>query len=291
MGSQPIIKALFATFPGVILEYDGLQSILENNQTSIFVSLLESQRIHPSALDLALQYAVEKEDRTMIEQLIKVGANPADEQVLKAATNASLPILMLILGAGPHRKRPSIPNHGRKALNAAIRKGKQGRKLVELLLQSDAIHPGLLPTRLARDYRVQTSSMGLAIRQCCEEQDNEIQVVRLFLEAGCSGDTALQLAAMSGNFAIAAELLDWGADLHQPPLKAGGRWPFEGAAEKGRLEMLEFLWKFSGKGFDPETCGFAMKVVERKGHLACRDFIRDLMEHGLPDSGGGSIFS
>lgn len=111
-------------------------------------------------------------------------------------------------------------------------------------------------------------------------------------ELGSDDDSVLRVLSGVADSAFSSTLLlDWEADPHQPPLKAGGRWPFEGAAEKGRLEMLEFLWKFSGKGFGPETCGFAMKVAERKGHLACRDSIRDLMEHGRPDSGGGSIFS
>ncbi|KAK8026146.1 hypothetical protein PG990_003969 [Apiospora arundinis] len=62
------------------------------------------------------------------------------------------------------------------------------------------------------------------------------------------GGTALQLAAISGNCNIACVLFEHGADLHQPP-SILGRWPLEGAAEHGRLEMIEYLWRVSnGKG-------------------------------------------
>lgn len=129
------------------------------------------------------------------------------------------------------------------------------------------------------------------LQKACEV--GSLEIVKLLLDRGaypnskparCQGATALQLAALSGNCNIAAELLDRGADLHQPPLKAGGRWPLEGAAEYGRLEMIEFLWRASIKGFEDRICKFAIKVAERRGHLACRDFIKDLMENGLPNS-------
>lgn len=130
------------------------------------------------------------------------------------------------------------------------------------------------------------------LQKACEV--GSLDIVKILLDrdadpnaapARCQGATALQLAAISGNCSIAAELLDRGADLHQPPVKAGGRWPLEGAAEHGRLEMIEFLWKVSITGFEKPICDFAMKVAEKKGHLACRDLIRDLVEHGISDEG------
>ncbi|OTA95345.1 hypothetical protein M434DRAFT_69565 [Hypoxylon sp. CO27-5] len=119
-------------------------------------------------------------------------------------------------------------------------------------------------------------------------------IVRLLLENGAdvnaepairSGGTALQLAAISGNCMIIADLLDKGASLYALPSKINGRWPLEGAAEHGRLDMIQFLCKVHEQiitvepcstGFEPEQCQRAMRRAEEKGFLACRDLIADL---------------
>ncbi|KAK8096205.1 hypothetical protein PG999_014227 [Apiospora kogelbergensis] len=89
------------------------------------------------------------------------------------------------------------------------------------------------------------------------------------------GGTALQLAAISGNCNVANELLEHGADLHQPP-RVLGRWPLEGAAEHGRLEMIEYLWRVSGEGFEAKICDRAMDLAGESGHVACQDCIKEL---------------
>ncbi|CZR68013.1 uncharacterized protein PAC_17912 [Phialocephala subalpina] len=89
------------------------------------------------------------------------------------------------------------------------------------------------------------------------------------------GGTALQLATITGNCNIVATLLDWGADLHASPAEINGRWPLEGAAEHGRIEMIFFLWRVNG-GFDLDQCQRAMNLAEGNGYLACRDAIAEL---------------
>lgn len=99
------------------------------------------------------------------------------------------------------------------------------------------------------------------------------------------GGTALQFAAMSGNCNIAAELLRHGAQLDSRPSKVDGRWPLEGAAEKGRLDMIQFLWEVSGRalaagvtcdGFTERQCLRAMNFARMEGHFGCRDLISEL---------------
>lgn len=122
-------------------------------------------------------------------------------------------------------------------------------------------------------------------------------IVKLLLNHGADpnippairhGGTALQYAAISGDCNIAAELLSHGANMHAPPSRVDGRWPLEGAAEYGRLDMIEYLWKASDTGFDDEDCRWAMMLAEDNGFLGCRDLIMELsvssglLPHPLP---------
>jgi ankyrin repeat protein len=121
---------------------------------------------------------------------------------------------------------------------------------------------------------------------------NSLELVTLLLGANADangkpatrgGGTALQLAAIKGNCNIAAKLLECGADLSAPPAVVNGRWPLEGAAEHGRLDMIEFLWKnnlagFGVAGFDEKQCRRAMELAEENGHNPCRDLIAELSQ-------------
>lgn len=95
------------------------------------------------------------------------------------------------------------------------------------------------------------------------------------------GGTALQFAAISGNCNIAAELLKQGASLSALPSKLDGRWPLEGAAEQGRLDMVQFLWNarelsLDNAGFEKRQCLRAMDFAQENRHFRCRDFVAEL---------------
>lgn len=99
------------------------------------------------------------------------------------------------------------------------------------------------------------------------------------------GATALQFAAMSGNCNIAAELLRHGAQLDTLPSKVDGWWPLEGAAGKGRLDMVRFLWEVKERafavgvfcdGFTDRHCLRAMNFARLEGHMGCMDQISEL---------------
>ncbi|KLU83042.1 hypothetical protein MAPG_02109 [Magnaporthiopsis poae ATCC 64411] len=97
-----------------------------------------------------------------------------------------------------------------------------------------------------------------------------------YLVGGWSGATALQLAAISGNCAVACELLERGAYLHMAPCEYKGRWPLEGAAEHGRMSMVELLWEYGSGIFPDSVVDRAMELAEGNGHLACRDLLGSL---------------
>ncbi|KAK4222691.1 hypothetical protein QBC38DRAFT_549056 [Podospora fimiseda] len=64
---------------------------------------------------------------------------------------------------------------------------------------------------------------------------------------GTEGASALQYAAMEGNLVMVHKLLDGGADVNQPGSVKYGRTTVEGAAEHGRLEVLDLLLRRGGK--------------------------------------------
>jgi len=118
-------------------------------------------------------------------------------------------------------------------------------------------------------------------------EEDSLEIVTLLLEKGANpnakpaqrgGATAFQLAAIRGNCIIGAKLLERGADPHAPPATTNGRWPLEGAAENGRIQMIHFLWRINGDCFNAEKCESAMKLAEGNGYMACKDAIKDLSQ-------------
>ncbi|KAI1209617.1 uncharacterized protein F4807DRAFT_84349 [Annulohypoxylon truncatum] len=116
---------------------------------------------------------------------------------------------------------------------------------------------------------------------------NNLEIVRFLLDNGAdvnaapakfNGATALQFAAIHGNCKMAITLLHSGADLNIPPPQGPrGRWPLEGAAEHGRLDMIQLLWNANCGPFKDEQCRKGMRLAERNGHTGCRDLIKELM--------------
>ncbi|TRX89887.1 hypothetical protein FHL15_009159 [Xylaria flabelliformis] len=116
---------------------------------------------------------------------------------------------------------------------------------------------------------------------------NDVEIANLLLENGAEvnalpaifgGATALQFAAIHGNCDLAMKLIEHGARLDAPPSKGPhGRWPLEGAAENGRLDMIQLLWDVNNGPFDDKQCQKAMRLAEYYGHLGCKDLIMELM--------------
>ena len=124
---------------------------------------------------------------------------------------------------------------------------------------------------------------------------NNLEIVEFLLDQGAdvnapppklAGATALQFAAINGNSDMVMMLIGRGARLDvPPPLGRYGRWPLEGAAENGRLDMIYILWEANGGPFDDKQCQNAKRLAERNGHFGCKDLIDELLakpprEHG-----------
>ena len=81
--------------------------------------------------------------------------------------------------------------------------------------------------------------------------NGNLEMVRLFLEAGADVEssvpsedeegTALQFAAIAGSMSVATLLIEKGADVNAPAVDEVGRTALEGAAEHGRLDIVQLL--------------------------------------------------
>jgi ankyrin repeat protein len=157
--------------------------------------------------------------------------------------------------------------------------------LTALLAAVQTKSVGLVRLLLDHGANVNTEAIRKLLRTPLQEaaESGCLEVVQLLLQEGADvnalparrgGGTALQLAAISGNCNIAAELLKRYADPLMPPSAVRGRWPLEGAAEHGRLDMIELLLRLNVYGVD--QCNRAAKFAGDNGHFGCQDL---LLEH------------
>ncbi|KAI0548050.1 ankyrin repeat-containing domain protein [Xylaria curta] len=171
----------------------------------------------------------------------------------------------------------------RRNVTALLKSIETGNKeLVELLISRGAHVNGKIPYFVRRNPLQMAAEIGnMEIIELLLDQGADINADPAFRHGG----TALQLAAIYGDCYVAAELLRRGALLHKPPSKVYGRWPIEGAAEHGRFEMIEFLWKAnseimtfqdSDNGFEEKYLEKAMRLATTNGHYSCRDLIAEL---------------
>ena len=88
------------------------------------------------------------------------------------------------------------------------------------------------------------------------------------------GATALQLAAIQGSMRIVRLLLDRGADIHAAPAVVNGRTALEGAAEYGRVSVLNILLAEGTAGYSVEEIKSAKAYAEEKGHRGCEERLK-----------------
>jgi hypothetical protein len=164
-------------------------------------------------------------------------------------------------------------------LQAAVEQ--QNEELVGALLDSGAnvnARPGRLigrgingPSRTALQSAVENGNLRLINILLNSGAD-----VNAMASARESGATALQLAAINGFLGIGKLLLDKGADPNAPRCRYHGRTALEGAAEYGRLDMVQLLLahgaKIEGKGRRQYIR--AVKFAQRGGHHAVEHFLK-----------------
>jgi ankyrin repeat protein len=76
---------------------------------------------------------------------------------------------------------------------------------------------------------------------------------------------------------LAKLLLDKGAEVNASPSLIEGRYAIEGAAEHGRLDMVQLLLNAGAKGNVLRGTGFkyAIKLAEKNNHYAVASLLRN----------------
>ncbi|PMD30599.1 ankyrin [Hyaloscypha variabilis F] len=165
---------------------------------------------------------------------------PQETALLIAISTKDLDLVQLLIDRGAEINRPA----------------RQGLKRTPLQCASEVGSIEIVNLLISRDVDV-----------------NEAPAVR-------GGGTALQLCAIGGYVGIALKLLSRGANVHAAPSTLNGTGAIEGAAENGRLDMVKLLWNAArdvGEPFSPQSCNKAMRVAERNGHFACREYLKALI--------------
>jgi len=133
---------------------------------------------------------------------------------------------------------------------------------------------------------VQTESAIVRTALQAAAEHGNVDLVRLLLAKGAEVEhqsvsgieqgTALQFAAIAGSIAIVNELVQRGANVNAAPMSKNGRTALEGAAEHGRLDMVQLLLNLEAEIRGSRALHFARK----EGHDGVATLLR---EHGSED--------
>jgi len=179
-----------------------------------------------------------------------------------AVVNGGIEIVHLIIANGANQRQVT------QALQAAARNNQL--EAAEMLLQCGA-DVNAAPLRTDTPLTRHCVPPSRTAPQAAAENGN-IELVRLLLENGAEVErlltspneqgTALQFAAIAGSIGVASELIERGANVNAPSMGEDGRTALEGAAEHGRLDMVQLLLNL-----EADVRGLrAVQFARREGH-------------------------
>jgi ankyrin repeat protein len=117
-------------------------------------------------------------------------------------------------------------------------------------------------------------------RHCKGRKNGSKEIIELLLVHGADVNaahpknctTALQIAAIQGFLGIAYLLLKHGANVNAPAAEVDGRTALEGAAEHGRIDMVQLLFNAGASISEDGRSQYesAMRRASANGHHATR---------------------
>jgi ankyrin repeat protein len=221
----------------------------------------------------------------LVEVLLKFGAEVNDNIFFNdegfaleaAASLGNLKIMNLLLGHGANAREKA------RALQAAAN---ENQVEAARLLISSTTDVNNAPLNVM-DWENGIQASPRTAMQAAAGTGN-LELVQLLLGAGADVEskvrhedeegTALQFAAISGSISVASFLIEHGADVNAPPIGKYGRSALEGAAEHGRLDMVQLLLNV-----EAEVRGSrAVQFARNEGHDGVVQLLleNDLKAHG-----------
>ena len=232
--------------------------------------------------------AVQNRDGPMVSRLLDHGFRPDWLTLAVLSNTGDMALAECIIKAPFISRQTNIPPPTRNSdfespIFCATKKGH-----LEMLRL-------LLTTRLEVDCESLLQPSRTPLQFAVEGGD--LQMMEVLLEAGADvnapppekkygGATALQLATIKGHLGIAKRLLDLGADPNaRRGLEEGGRTALEGAAEHGRIDMIELLMQHGTRttGIWRRQYLRAIELAAQMGHHVAANLLRGYREWTVED--------
>lgn len=268
-GDYSIILDCLHEFPGLRVDGDFLQDVLsvciELDTLDFFKEILQTLEFQDTVLNKCLSSAVKFGHADMVEYLLDMGANPFNDQVLKAVIPDRPDILQLLFQK--ERLRQTMPKCiGARILVPVMGKGAGNAEALDELIRTEAInftrleilyeHPAFAGFREEYTW-IRFTPLGLAIQGVDGGFDTNMVAVKKFLDSGADPNgisksnhhwtkgsplmTALMVAIETGCEDAVNMLLDYSADVNARPRIRTTRTALQYAAELGNMDLVRLL--------------------------------------------------
>lgn len=203
-----------------------------------------------SALTGCLLVAIERGDEPLFHDLIKRGANPTNDNILRHCAESCPKMLPLLLEQHPSRNSDcAVPDFGTPALIAVIKQGLDGLEAVNMLLGCRLVDIKSFPR--GEDEL----PLGKAILMSQNGNHANFAVIRKLLDSGCdpnciaakvghgqgTNETAFLMAIETKSKGLVQLMIDHGADINRKATMGLKRTPLQKAAEANSLELVTLL--------------------------------------------------
>ncbi|KAK2808312.1 hypothetical protein FQN50_004872 [Emmonsiellopsis sp. PD_5] len=234
----------------------------------------------------------------IVQAMLKAGYRPDALSLLVAIKRSSPADIAELIKHGA-----DVNSRARRDLDTPLQLAVRFKRadLVQTLLSNGADVNAPPPVGVPLHNKLEDEPNELAPRTALQAavERGHLEIIDILLAAGANvngplsldlgrtvGATELQFAAAKGHLGIAKRLMELGAKIDAPRADTKGRTALEGAAEQGRLDMVQFLLENGANTLDGRgvwqyhrAIGFA----QRYGHRTVARLLEDWRVWALRD--------